>query len=255
MSDLLQVTRQERLLRIALNRPEKRNALNVTLCRELVSALEHADADRGIGAVLLTGNGKSFCAGMDLSEVLSADAAEIHRVQEQLFTVGVRLTKPIVAAVHGAALAGGTGLVANCHIVIAATDAVFGLTEIHVGLWPFLIFRSVAHAVGERRTVELALTGRTFNAPEAREAGLVHEITSPDSLAERAAEIALSIAGACPTALRSGLMFVREVRGRTWEDAREIARQVREQVFRSPDFKEGIEAFLEKRPPHWPTIR
>src|SRR5215468_4883780 len=141
MADLIETDRQGRLLRITLNRPDKRNALNIELCRQLVVALERAAADAHVGAVLLTAKGKAFCAGMDLTEVLAADTAEIHRVQEQLFTIGVRSTIPVVAAVHGAALAGGTGLVANCHVVVAAEDALFGLTEVRIGLWPFLIFR------------------------------------------------------------------------------------------------------------------
>ena len=88
----------------------------------------------------------------------------MNALHEQLFTIGVRLEKPMVAAVHGAALGGGTGLVANCHVVVALRDAAFGLTEIRLGLWPFLVFRAVAAALGERRAMELALTGRVFRA-------------------------------------------------------------------------------------------
>jgi len=254
MADLIETRQRGRLLRIALNRPEKRNALSVELCRQLVNALDHAAADTGVGAVLLTANGKSFCAGMDLHEVLSVEAGEISRVQEQLFTVGARMTTPIVAAVHGAALAGGTGLVANCHVAVAAEDAVFGLTEIRIGLWPFLIFRSMAAAVGERRAVEFALTGRTFGAAEARECGLVHEIASPAGLEERATRIATQLAHASPAAVRSGLMFVQEIRDRDWRQAGEIARNVRNQYFQTSDFREGVRAFQEKREPQWPSL-
>jgi enoyl-CoA hydratase/carnithine racemase len=164
------------------------------------------------------------------------------------------MTTPIVAAVHGAALAGGTGLVANCHVVVAADDAVFGLTEIRIGLWPFLIFRSVAGAVGERRAVEFALTGRTFGAAEARDCGLVHEIAAPADLEERATRIGLRLANASPAAVRSGLMFVQEIRHRDWHQAGEIARNVRNQLFQSPDFHEGVKAFHEKREPQWPSL-
>ena len=254
MAELIEIRQQGRLLRIALNRPEKRNALSVELCRRLVTALDHAAADAHVGAILLTANGKSFCAGMDLHEVLSVEAGEISRVQEQLFTVGMRIATPIVAAVQGAALAGGTGLVANCHVVVAADDAVFGLTEIRIGLWPFLIFRSMAAAVGERRAMELALTGRRFGAAEARECGLVHEIAAPAELEERAAHIAGLLAQASPAAIRSGLMFVREIRDREWRQAGEIARNVRDQFFQTSDFREGVRAFQEKREPRWPSL-
>jgi enoyl-CoA hydratase/carnithine racemase len=254
MADLIETRQQGRLLRIALNRPDKRNALNIELCHQLVLALDHAAADPHVGAVLIAANGKSFCAGMDLKEVLSAEAGEISRVQEQLFTIGVRMTTPIVAAVQGAALAGGTGLVANCHVVVAADDAVFGLTEMRIGLWPFLIFRPVAAAIGERRAVELALTGRTFGAAEARDCGLVHEVAAPADLEERATRIGLLLANASPAAVRSGLMFVQEIRHRDWHQAGEIARNVRNQLFQSPDFHEGVKAFHEKREPRWPSL-
>src|SRR5205823_4845415 len=147
---MLQGSREGRVLRLTLNRPEKRNALNGALCRELVSAIAEGDRDPGVGAILLSGAGKSFCAGMDLDEMLTPAEAELGEAHEQLFTIGRRVTTPIIAAVHGAALAGGTGLAANAHIVIASDDATFGLTEIRIGLWPFLIFRAVVESIGER---------------------------------------------------------------------------------------------------------
>ena len=253
MSDLLETNRQGRLLRLVLNRPEKRNALNAQLCRDLAVALEHADRDPGVGAILLSGNGKHFCAGMDLTEVSAESAGAINAAQEQLFTVGARIGKPLVGAVQGAALGGGMGLAANCHIVVASQDAIFGLTEIRVGLWPFLVFRALSTGLGERRTVELSLTGRTFGAQEAVEMGLVHEVAS--DLETRAVELAASLAESSPTAIRSGLSFVHEVRGRDWKTAGEIARRIRDDVFESEDFAEGRRAFQEKRAPRWPSLR
>lgn len=252
MNDILHLVFEGRLLRLTLNRPEKRNALDSELCRALVHTLERADVDPRVGAILLVANGKSFCAGMDLNEVALGNTGDLNRLHEQLFTIGARLSKPLVAAVHGAALGGGTGLVANCHIVIAAEDSVFGLTEIRLGLWPFLVFRAVAGALGERRTIELALTGRIFGAREAREFGLAHEVAS--DVEKRALEVASAVAAYSPTAIRSGLRFVQDVKGKDSEAAGEIARRVRDQVFASPDFQEGIRAFREKRPPRWPSV-
>src|SRR5579871_2060723 len=252
MSDILQIQREGRVISIALNRPEKRNALNVALCRELVAALDAAEQDPGVGAILLSGNGKCFCAGMDLGEIGAAATDEISKVQEQLFTIGARLGKPLVAAVHNAALAGGTGLVANCHIAIAHEDAAFGLTEIRLGLWPFLVFRAMTAAIGERRTLELALTGRTFYAEEAREFGLVHEVAA--NAEQRARLVAQKLADASPTALRSGLRFVQEARGKDWTSGGAIARRIRDEVFDSKDFNEGLQAFREKREAHWPSL-
>jgi enoyl-CoA hydratase/carnithine racemase len=252
MSDILETARFGRVLRVSMNRPEKRNALSAELCGGLVRTLEEADRDPGIGAILLTGSGKAFCAGMDLSEVMPAGSAELDRLHERLFTIGSRLGTPLIGAVQGAALGGGVGLVVNCHIVIAAEDATFGLTEIRLGLWPFLIYRAVASALGDRRTAELALTGRIVGTREAREMGLVHEVSY--DVDESAADLARSVASHSPTAVRAGLRYVREARGRDWESAGEIARRMRGEVIASPDFEEGVRAFREKREPRWPSL-
>ena len=253
MNNILESRQEGRLLRLSLNRPEKRNALNAQLCRELVHALENAERDPKVGAILLTANGKHFCAGMDLGEVDTLDASEINSAQEQLFTIGARLTKPLIGGVQGAALGGGMGLVGNCHVVVAAEDALFGLTEIRLGLWPFLVFRVLTVGLGERRMIELSLTGRTFGAGEAREMGLVHEVSA--DVEKRALDLATAISESSPTAVRSGLTFVQEVRGRDWRTAGEIAVRIRDEVFESEDFEEGLQAFREKRAPQWPSLK
>jgi enoyl-CoA hydratase/carnithine racemase len=252
MSEILELSQHGRVQRIALNRPDKHNALSSELCRELVDAINRANRDPRIGAIVLAGNGESFSAGMDLKELGVVSADTINNVHEQLFTLTMRLGTPLVAAVNGNALGGGTGLVANCHIAVAGEKARFGLTEIRLGLWPFLVFRAMRGAVGERRAVELALTGRYFDVNEAREIGLVHEIAAdPDA---RAMEIADGLSKSSPTALRSGLDFVHEVRDKDWGTAGNIAHRIRDELFQSADFQEGVRAFREKRPPKWPSI-
>jgi enoyl-CoA hydratase/carnithine racemase len=254
MTDILNSVREGRLLRLTLNRPEKRNALDAALCRALVTALDEAAADPAISAILLTGNGKAFCAGMDLAEIeQTTGTAEIDAVHEQLFTAGARLPKPLIAGVHGAALAGGTGLVANCHIVVASHESTFGLTEIRLGLWPFLIYRAVEAALGPRRTLELSLTGRTFPGREARELGLVHEVAEDASA--RALEIARTVAHFSPTALHEGIGFVLQTRGLDPHAAGAIGREARNRVFEGEDFREGLRAFREKRAPCWPSSK
>ena len=251
---MLQKVQHGRVLQLILDRPEKRNALNIELCQAVLEAVESAVQDPAVGAILLTGNGKSFCAGMDLEEAARGATPETNSLHERLFTLGARSCKPLIAAVQGAALGGGTGLVANCHIVIAEPGATFGLTEIRLGLWPFVISRSVAAAIGERRATELALSGRIFGAHEAREYGLVHHVVESARLMEQAREIAGALAEASPTAIRSGLTFVREARGKSWEEAGALARRMRNEVFQSADFEEGIRAFQEKRHPRWPSL-
>jgi enoyl-CoA hydratase/carnithine racemase len=251
MSINLLINRQDRILRITLNRPEKRNALSFELCHELILALDEAARDSGIAVVLLDASGTSFCAGMDLDEVLAPDAAKHGAVHEELFTIGSRYPKPIVAAVQGAALGGGTGLVANAHVVVAAEDARFGLTEIRLALWPFVVFRSVAHALGERRALELGLTGRIFPAADALQWGLVHYVTPAEQLQEKAREVAGLVASYSPTALGRGLAFVQDTRGLSWKQTGELAAEYRADAFQSPDFAEGVRAFLLKRKPKW----
>lgn len=249
---MLQKVQHGRVLQIVLDRPEKRNALSIEMCRAIIEAVSSGVRDSGVGAILITGNGKSFCAGMDLDEVARGATQETNSLHEQLFTLGARTSKPLIAAVHGAALGGGTGFVANCHIVIAQPDASFGLTEIRLGLWPFLVYRAVELALGERRTTELALTGRIFGGEEAKELGLVHEVAADAE--KRAFEVAETIAGFSPSAIHNGMSFVQEVRGMSWEQAGRVARRVRDWVFAGPDFQEGLRAFHEKRSPRWPSI-
>jgi len=179
---MLKASREGKILRLVLDRPEKRNALNSALCTELAAAIEDAAQDAAVGAILLSGAGPSFCSGMDLSEMLTPEASSLADAHERLFTIGRRVTVPIVAAVHGAALAGGTGLAANAHIVVASDDANLRLTEIRIGLWPFLIYRAVVDAVGDRRALELSITGRILAAREAAEMGLAHHVTPPARL-------------------------------------------------------------------------
>lgn len=248
----LEKTQHGRVLQIALNRPEKRNALDLALCRELVKSLDDAETEQSAGVILLTGNGPAFCAGMDIKESLEVDQVQLAGIHERLFTTIQRIRKPVVAAVQGAALAGGTGLAANAHIVIAHPDARFGLTEVRIGLWPVLIFRAVEHAMGERRTIELSLTGREFKAAEAHEYGLVTEI-SADPLA-RAMEIATRISGYSPIAIGVGLDYTHQIRGRDWEHAGRIGKVSRDRLLNNADYREGVRAFMEKRMPVWPSL-
>lgn len=245
MSASLLTSTHGRVLRLTLNRPEKRNALNLTLCRELVSALERAETDPAIGAILLSSSGTAFCAGMDLDEALEAESAGQAELHQRLFTAGSWLRKPLVAAVQGPALAGGTGLVANAHIVVASPEASFGLTEIRIGLWPFIVFRAVAQAAGERRALELSLTGRIFDARQAEQYGLVQQVSADYEPA--AAGIAGALAGRSSEALRAGLDFVHESRGLRLTEAAALAARYRAELFRSPDLVESIRAFRNRR--------
>jgi len=240
---LIETKQEGRVVYIALNRPEKRNALSVQMCIELVDAFDEADRNNSVGAIVLSGNGPSFCAGMDLKESLDTDQVQLAGIHERLYSVIHRIRTPIVAAVHGAALAGGTGLVANAHIVVAHPESRFGLTEVKIGLWPVLIFRAI----------ELSLTGREFTAEQAREYGLVTEV-SPDPLT-RATEIATGIAAFSRVAVGIGLDYAHKIRGRDWDHAGRIGRPTRDRLLSNEDYREGVRAFMEKRKPSWPSLK
>lgn len=232
---MLNVVREGRVLCLTLNRPEKRNALNTELCRALVAAFDEADSDSSIGAVLLAANGPAFCAGMDLGEEPDP------RIHERLFTTISRAVKPIVAVVQGAALAGGAGLAANAHIVVAGEDARFGLTEIRIAMWPVLVFRAVSLAIGERRAIELSLSGRIFDAAEAQRIGLVAEINSDPM--PRGREIAEQLSKQSALAQAKGLAYAVRIRDLTWDEAGLEGLAVREELMRNPEFQRAIAAY------------
>jgi enoyl-CoA hydratase/carnithine racemase len=244
MNNILEINQEGPVLRVWLNRPSQSNSLTIELCRELVQVLNGAEKDRSVHSVLLAGRGESFCAGLDFSEFATRDVESLSSVQESLFTIGARLTKPLIGAVQGAAMASGTGVVANCHVVIASENATFGLTGIRMGLWPFVFFNAVAAAVGERRALALAITGEVFNAAEALRIGLAHQVVRIEEVDQRALEVAQTVANYSPHALRSGLGFVHEVQGQTWQSAASVGRMVRDEFLKSPEFRANLAAFL-----------
>ncbi len=253
MSEILLISREKRLARLTLNRPEKRNALNLELCRLLVEAILAAEADRGVGAILLEGNGPVFCAGMDLDEATEVDPETAATLHVELFSLGAKLSKPLIAAVQGSALAGGLGLVANAHVALASDDAHFGLTETRIGLWPYTIFRAVAASTGQKRAVEMAITGRLLSAQEALAVGLVHHLAPTGQLSQKARLLAGHLADGSASAVAEGLAFVRETSHQDEQTAGRTALKYRCKAQNSADFLEGVRAWRQKRNPAWPS--
>lgn len=242
----------ERIRHLTLNRPNKRNALTLKMCSDLVESIRSAQSRADIGCILITATGSVFCSGMDLAE--SAPMEELLNVHEQLFTLGAQSLKPIVVGVSGAALAGGLGLAAQGHVVFASPNAVFGLPEVRIGFWPFIVFRSVEAALGKRRALQLSLTGDNFDAQQAFEWGLVHEVCSSDEIAATSRNAAREIARASPLAIASGMQYVRAAEGKPLTEAGEIAAGYRAKLLASADFKEGTSARKERRVPFWPSM-
>ena len=250
----LLISNTQRVLHLVLNRPGKRNALDVGLCREIVAIISEAQQRDDIGCILIGAAGAVFCSGMDLDEASKIGEAELSAVHEALFTLGSQSLKPIVMVVHGPALGGGLGLVAQGHIVFAGDGAIFGLPEIRVGLWPFLVYRSVSAALGQRRTLELSLTGQSFTAQQACNWGLVHRVCPEPELQDLAVLMARNLAKASPLALSSGMQYLRDSVGKPWNESGEIAKAFRSKLMESADFKEGRLAFKQKRQPRWPSM-
>jgi len=189
----LRIEQDGRLRRIALAAPEKRNMLDAELCRDLLRELREAAADEGTGAILIEADGQVFCSGVEPG------------AGDELFAIGRTIAKPLVAAVRGVAVSGGLALIANAHVVVAAQGTSFGLTDIREGKWSAATYRAVASAIGERRALELALTGRIFSTQDALAWGLVHVVAPAFELDDRASEIAAALANANPDAIRAAL--------------------------------------------------
>jgi len=250
------VTRQGRVAVVTLQRPKRRNALSLEVTRALADALAALDADPGVGAVVLAGEGKDFCAGADIQEFTTyrgRPAPEVEaegRALVELFRTAWRLRTPLVARVQGNALGGGCGLVAMCHMAVAASDARLGTTEIRLGLFPLAILPAVVHAVGPRRALEMGLTGRVFGANEAERYGLVTRVVAPEELDAATLSLAEELAGKSPVAIAVGLDGYRAAVefGPRALDMENLLRVV---AFLSDDLKEGAQAFLDRRAPQW----
>jgi enoyl-CoA hydratase/carnithine racemase len=180
---------------------------------------------------------------MDLTEALETNPDEMLVLHQELFSMGARLRKPMVSAVQGTAVAGGLGLALNAHIVVASSGARFGLTEVRVGMWPYVIMPVVAAAAGLRKATELALTARIVHADEACHMGIVDVVVEPDALNEQAERIALDLAERSATVIERGLSFMQQIVGLDPASVAELAGKFRREAHASADFREGVQAF------------
>lgn len=242
---------------ITLNRPERRNAMTSVMQEELIAAMESAARDEDCGVLIFTGAGEAFCAGLDLEQMkgLADRSTAEHAVDAEriarLFRTLYELPLLTIAAVNGAAIAGGTGLATICDFTLAVAGAKFGYTEIRIGFVPALVSAFLALQVGDKRARALLLAGRLFTAEEAQGWGLVSEIVAPERLMDRSREMAKSL-------LSNSLMAMAETKrllaeqNRVWLDqAIEAALRVNAGARETADFREGVSAFLEKRKPVW----
>ena len=244
------------LAAITLNRPEKRNAISREMSEDLVRALDEAEAGPARVAIL-TGAGTAFCAGMDLDmlRAISAQSAEQNledsRRMLRLFQRLYGFAKPLIAAVNGAAIAGGCGLAMLCDFTLAAPEATFGFTEVRIGFIPAVVSVFLVRQVGEKRARDLLLSGRIFGAEEAQRLGLVSEVVPAARLLERARELAATLVAASPTSLARTKRLLRSYAEAEISRELELAVAENAAIRATADFREGLAAFLEKRRPRW----
>jgi methylglutaconyl-CoA hydratase len=243
---------------LTLNRPEIHNAFDDRLIAELTARLERLRQDPDVRVLVLTGAGRSFSAGADLNWMRRtatygkvenlADAKALAKLMQTLN----ELPKPTVARVNGAALGGGTGLVACCDIVVASEQATFGTTEVRLGLIPSVIGPDVLAAIGPRHARRLMLTGERISAAEALRLGLVNEVVAADHLDLTVERIVGELLKSAPGAIAAAKQLIRDLSGRPIEPALIDDTAQRIAALRTTgEAREGVGAFLEKRAPAW----
>lgn len=242
---------------IVLARPDRRNALDYAAVLELVAALDELENDEAVGAVLIYGEGQSFCAGGDLAEFqrgLTTPAYDFHRGGAgwaDLMLAIPRMHTPVVVAPHGHALAGGCGIVAAADVAVAAEGTVFATSEVRIGLFPIIVYPTLVKAIGSRAAREMALTGRRVSADDAHRIGLVHRVVPAAEHLDVARATAAELAEFGAHALALGKWFINAVDGLSLEQSTAFAQSIRGSFMTTPDFAEGLAAFAEKRPPRF----
>jgi methylglutaconyl-CoA hydratase len=252
----LELAFDSQIATVTFNRPEKRNALSFQMIAEIVAALDEIEKSEALVAII-TGAGKAFCAGMDLDELKSltgkthAENVEDSRRMATLFRRLYDFPKPTIAAVNGAAIAGGTGIATMCDFTLAVSEAKFGYTEVRIGFVPAIVSSILVWQVGHKIARDLLLTGRIFDADEAQRIGLVNEVVTSDSLAGKSRALAAQIMENSPTSVRLTKKLINGFIGKALDDQMQQAVEENAAIRQTADFREGVASFLEKRKPRW----
>ena len=248
----IQVTRSGGIEQVTLNRPEVRNAFDEHLIAEMTAWAGGAAADADLRAVVIGGAGPSFCAGADLAWMTKMagysreENVRDARAAAAMFAAIATLPVPVIARVHGAALGGGAGLAAVADIAIAAEDAVFGFTEVKLGLIPAVIAPYVMAKIGQSAARELFITGRRFSAARAREIGLVHAIATAAELDRVIDDYLRDISAAGRDAIAAAKALIRQIGGRPPADVSAITADAIADRRASSEAQERMKAFLKK---------
>jgi len=240
---------------LTLNRPQARNALSIALMGEMEAALETLAADRQTRIVVIAGAGPAFCAGHDLRELRANPGRQHYEAVfaqcARLMTRIVRLSKPVIARVHGVATAAGCQLVASCDLAVAAEDARFATPGVNIGLFCSTPMVALSRAVGRKPAMEMLLTGNLIGAVEARQWGLVNRVVPADKLDEAVQALAREVASKSPLTLAIGKEAFYRQAELGLDAAYAYASEVMTTNMLARDAEEGIDAFIGKRPPVW----
>ena len=253
----LRLEKQDGIARVTIARPEVRNAFDDVLVSELTLAFANVSADPAIRVAVLSGDGPSFCAGADVNWMRKAgeysreqnedDAARMAKMLRTIDTCA----KPVVALAHGAAIGGGVGLVTAADIALAADGTVFSLAEVKLGILPSVISPYVLRAIGPRQARHFFLTGDRFDAREACGIGLVHYVVPAGELGAAGERMVASLLTAGPEAVVAAKKLIEQVAGRKIDEVMPLTVLTIAERRASAEAKEGLTAFLEKRPPSW----
>ena len=258
MSEVVLGERDGALMRLTINRPARRNALNEEVCGQLAAGLDQAESTAGVRVVVVTGAGDQvFCAGGDLKPGADGTPFVINPAEPRHYVISLfrrmeRCTLPIIARVNGHALAGGLGLVCACDMAIAADTAQFGVPEVKLGLFPMMILSYMMRIIPRRKLFEITTTGELFSATEARAMDIVNYVVPAAELDAKLAWLIARIADKSPTAIKLGKQAFRAIEDMPLDKAFEYTQLMLPMMAMTADAKEGFAAFNEKRAPQWP---
>ncbi|CAN5800933.1 enoyl-CoA hydratase-related protein [soil metagenome] len=246
------VEKQSQITTVTLNRPERRNALTIELMKELTAAIDAASADASQRVLILRGAGAAFCAGLDMNETRDATRAHESAGMVAKTLLAVSQTRLVtIAAVHGAAVAGGAGIMTACDFVVAAEGTKIGYPEAKRGLVAGLVMTFLRRQLRERDVRELLFTAEIIDAQRAREIGLVNRVVAADQLDAEVQKITTSVLQNAPGALANAKRLLEQLWSTSVQEDIETALAHHMEARQSDEAKEGVTAFLEKRPPNW----
>jgi len=253
--ELLLLEISDRIATVTINRPDKLNALNDAMMREIGAMMDELAANTGVGAIIITGAGRAFVAGADISRLAAAETGALERfarIGQGVFRRIELSSKPVIAAVNGFALGGGCELALSCHVRVASTLAKFGLPEVKLGLIPgYGGTQRLPRLIGRGAALQMILTGDTIDGTEAARIGLANMAVEPDALVFKARAMAATMLKNAPIALARAIEAVDVGLDAGLEDGLRLEARLFGSLETTADMREGTKAFLEKRPPEF----